>query len=70
MEKDIGTRSTDLDIKEWSEGNEHLENLLIACRENGIPSMFCCAGHNNENPAYIVFKMNSQTITRVYWWKR
>lgn len=66
MNKEINKEPTDEDIKEWSEGNKHLERLLIACRENGVPSMFCCAGHSNKEPAYVVFKMNKQTIGKIY----
>ena len=62
----VNDTPTDSDIKKWSEGNEHLEKLLIACRENGIPSMFCCSGHEKDSTAYITLKMNDQTIKKVY----
>lgn len=66
MEKEINNEPTDQDIKEWAEGNKYLERLLIACRENGVPSMFCCAGHDKNKPAYIMLKMNKETIGKIY----
>lgn len=57
---------SDLDIKKWSEGNAHLEKLLINCRENNIPSMFCCAGHGKNRPAYITVQMNDETLGKIY----
>ena len=66
MDKEVNKEPTDQDINEWSEGNEHLEKLLIACRENNVPSMFCCAGHGKNSTAYIVFKMNKETIRKIY----
>ena len=62
--EEIESKPTDLDIKEWSEGNKHLENLLISCRENEIPSMFCCCGHGKDSTAYITLKMNNYTIKK------
>jgi hypothetical protein len=57
---------SDLDIKQWSEGNEHLKKLLVSCRENNISSMFCCAGHGKDKPAYITVQMNDKTIVKIY----
>lgn len=57
---------SDLDIKLWSEKNEHLQKLLINCRENNIPSLFCCAGHDKNRPAYITVQMNDKTIGKIY----
>lgn len=66
MEKNKDEKVSDLDIKQWSEGNEHLQKLLINCRENNIPSMFCCAGHGKNRPAYITLQMNDKTIGKIY----
>lgn len=54
------------EILKWSEGNEHLQRLLQNCRENNVPSMFCCAGHGKGKPAYITVRMNEETIGKVY----
>lgn len=56
----------ELDIENWSEGNEHLRNLLRSCRDNHVPSMYCCAGHGKDKPAYITVQMNEQTIGKIY----
>lgn len=56
----------DLDIEHWSEGNDHLKNLLINCRDNDIPSMYSCAGHGKSKPAYITVEMNEKTIGKIY----
>lgn len=66
MKRKIENKPTNLDIKEWSEGNEHLEKLLISCRENNIPSMYCCAGHGGKRTAYITLQMNEQTWGKIY----
>lgn len=56
----------ELDFENWSEGNENLRNLLRSCRDNNVPSMFCCAGHGREKPAYITIQMNEQTNGKIY----
>lgn len=56
----------ELDFENWSEGNENLRNLLRSCRDNNVPSMFCCAGHGKEKPAYITIQMNEQTNGKIY----
>lgn len=56
----------ELDIENWSEGNEHLRNLLRSCRDNHVPSMYCYAGHRKDKPAYITVQMNEQTIGKIY----
>lgn len=56
----------ELDFENWSEGNENLRNLLRSCRDNNVPSMFCCAGHGKEKPAYITMQMNEQTNGKIY----
>lgn len=56
----------ELDFENWSEGNENLRNLLRNCRDNNVPSMFCCAGHGKEKPAYITMQMNEQTNGKIY----
>ena len=66
MEQYREDKPTNIQIKEWSEGNEHLEKLLLACKLNNILSMFCCAGHDKNKPAYIMLKMNKETIGKIY----
>lgn len=56
----------DLDIENWSEGNEHLKNLLTSCRDNEVSSMYSCAGHGKGKPTYITVEMNEQTIEKIY----
>lgn len=56
----------DLDIENWSEGNEHLKNLLTSCRDNEVSAMHSCAGHGKGKPAYITVEMNEQTIGKIY----
>ncbi len=56
----------ELDIENWSEGNERLRNLLTGCKENELPSMFCCAGHGKDKSAYITVQMNEQTKKKIY----
>lgn len=56
----------ELDFENWSEGNDNLRNLLRSCRDNNVPSMFCCAGHGKEKPAYITIQMNEQTNGKIY----
>lgn len=56
----------EMDIENWSEGNEHLRNLLKSCRDNKVPSMFSCAGHGKGKPAYVTVQMNEQTIGKIY----
>lgn len=66
MKEEKESKPTDLQIEEWSEGNEHLKKLLLSCRENDIHSMFCCAGHNENTAAYIMFKIDKKTIGKIY----
>ena len=56
----------ELNIEEWSEGNESLRNLLISCRDNNVPSMYSCAGHNHGKHAYLTVQMNDDTIGKIY----
>ncbi len=56
----------DLDIENWSEGNEHLKNLLTSCRDNEVSSIYSCADHGKGKPAYITVEMNEQTIEKIY----
>lgn len=73
MEETIGNGKLDaqnedekLDIENWSEGNEHLKKLLESCRDNQVPSMYCCAGHGDGRPAYITVQMNEKTMGKIY----
>lgn len=59
-------KDEELDIENWSEGNEHLRNLLTSCRDNKVPSMFCCAGHGKGKPAYITIQKNEHTMGKIY----
>ena len=43
-------------IREWAEGNVHMENLLWACYKNGIETNSC---HADESP-YIGFYLDSK----------
>lgn len=56
----------DLDIESWSEGNEHLKNLLTSCRDNEVPFIYSCIGHGKGKPSYITVEMNEQTIGKIY----
>lgn len=64
--ENIDRKPSDSDIKKWSEGNEYLQKLLESARENNVPSMFCCAGHGKNQPAYITLQMNEETMGKIY----
>lgn len=56
--------------KQFSEGNIHLEQLLIDCGEEGIETFACCIGHEREegeyDPPYIVLCIPYERKKRIY----
>ena len=54
-------------IKEWAEGNPHLEEALCQCIDHGVITEASCAGHGrgNDDP-YIAMKITDETRGRIY----
>ncbi|MBR6033268.1 MAG: hypothetical protein IKP28_00705 [Clostridia bacterium] len=52
-------------IREWAEGNPHLEEALRQCIEHGIETEACCAGHDGiNNDPYISMTITDETRRR------
>ena len=48
-------------IEYWCEGNQQLKQLLLYCHENGIETVGCCSGHEEElGYAYIGLKLGNE----------
>ena len=64
MIKPLLTNYSKNDIKDFAEGSEILEEILLYCFENKIPTHACCAGHitneKNKRP-YLSFLITPQT---------
>lgn len=52
-------------FKMFAEGNKDLYTLLTVAYENGIQSMFSCAGHSENYFGYIVFKVNDDNLEKI-----
>lgn len=65
MIKPLLTQYTKDDIKEFAEGNKILEDVLIFCFENKIPTHACCAGHlmpdGKKKRPYLSFLITPET---------
>lgn len=46
----------------WAEGSEDLEKVLLLCNSIGLPSLFCCRGHEDKElyDPYISLKMEPE----------
>lgn len=54
-----------LAISEWAEGNEHLQNALASCIDNGIQTYASCKGHGLTTSPYISLKVTSENIGQI-----
>ena len=52
-------------IRTWSEGNEHLENAITNCINNGIETWACCAGHHYIDFPYLSMKINEENKEKI-----
>ena len=50
---------------EFAEGNKGLYELLNTAYEQGIESMFCCAGHSENDNGYVVFKVTDDNLKKL-----
>lgn len=50
---------------EFAEGNKGLYDLLNTAYEQGIESMFCCAGHSENDNGYVVFKVTDDNLKKL-----
>ena len=50
-------------INEWSEGDENLKSALITCKNNGLETIACCAGHPDNG--YIAIKITPENETTI-----
>lgn len=51
-------------MKDWAEGNRHLEKLLWTCYETGVETSGCHSGHGIGIP-YIDFRVDSSSRTKL-----
>lgn len=58
-------REKSLAISEWDEGNEHLQNALADCIDNGIQTYASCKGHGLAILPYISLKVTSENIGQI-----
>lgn len=50
---------------EFAEGNKGLYDLLNTAYEQEIESMFCCAGHSENDNGYVVFKVTDDNLKKL-----
>ena len=65
MEKSKSNKPSPENIKQWSEGNVHLEELLKSCVINNVPSYWCCEGHG-KGSAHISLELSENTENKIY----
>ena len=61
----ISKSDYEIAAKEWAEGSESLEELLLYCLNNNITTQACCKGHKDEDQAFIQFELSSKNITAI-----
>jgi len=54
-----------LAIIEWSEGDEALNDAIISCMENEIPTLASCAGHKITDVPYLTMIITPQNLGRI-----
>lgn len=51
--------------KEWAEGSENLEALLLYCLKNGIVTQSSCRGHSDDGYAFVQFELNEANMKSI-----
>lgn len=59
---EIPVSEYEIAAKEWAEGSESLEKLLIYCLKNNIVTQACCSGNQAGNMSYVQFELSEKNI--------
>lgn len=58
----VSINDYEIAAKEWSEGSESLEELLLYCLKNNIVTQACCIGHKENDTAFIQFELSERNL--------
>ena len=59
------TKELSLAIKEWSEGDEILEDTIKTCFDNGVQTFASCRGHGIYQDGYLAVIINKENSNRI-----